>query len=188
MRKILALLFALLSAPALGQSYPSPTYDNLTVNLGLFFNSCSGIVVGQGPAAAVCQIPVSTAYLPVGTSGATIPLMSTINTWTGLQTFPLIAFSGHPYGTGTAPGVSSCGTSPSISTGANDVHGTVTTGTASPTSCTITWAAARTNTPDCSVDSPSGTTVSSFSPTASTLVINFPGTSSAKFTYVCMGQ
>ena len=187
MKKILALLL-MLATPAFSQSLPSPAFLNVTVSGALFYNNCSGVVIGQGPAAALCQAQLSTTYLPVGTSGATIPIMSAINTWSGLQTFPLIAFSGHPYGSGSAPAVSSCGTSPSMSTGANDIHGTITTGTATPSTCTITWAASRTNTPDCSIDSPSGTTITNFTPGTTTLVITFPATSSAKLTYICMGQ
>ena len=187
MKKLLAALL-LISGPALGQSYPSPTYLNLTLTGALFLNQCTGPVIGNGSAAATCTTVIPNSNLPIGNSGATLPLMSAINTWSGLQTFALLSWTGHPYGSGTAPTLSACGTSPSLSTGANDTHGTITTGTASPTSCTLTWAAAYTNTPDCSIDSPGGTTINSFVPTAATLVINFPGTSSAKFTYICHGN
>lgn len=55
------------------------------------------------------------------------------------------------YYTGTAPTLSSCGTSPTIT--GNDERFTITMGTGGATSCTVTFASAFTNTPVCSVTS-----------------------------------
>lgn len=265
----LALAFALFASPALGQTYPSPTFANTTFTSSLYLNACTGYVYGNGTSAATCAtsipnsaLPAGIAYtsaantwssaqtmqsnlavtgnitasgnvavngtvttgactgyfygngasaatcattipagaLPTGTSGATIPLLNGANTWSAAQTFAgvtvnnnaaitgTLSWGGHAWGSGTAPTVSACGTTPALSTGANDTHGTVTVGTGGSSSCTITWASARTNAPDCAVTSPGGTAVSSYVPSTTTLVINFSLASSVKFTYVCLGQ
>lgn len=86
------------------------------------------------------------ATVNTGTSGGTVPLLNTANTWASGQ---LQSFAGHMASSGSAPSLSSCGTgSPSIV--GDDKDGTVTMGT-SATGCTITFAAAYTGTPNCTV-------------------------------------
>jgi hypothetical protein len=49
------------------------------------------------------------------------------------------------------PGLTSCGTAPSLQQGSSRVAGNVTMGSGSPTACTVTFAVAFTNTPACTV-------------------------------------
>lgn len=96
---------------------------------------------------------------------------------------------------GTAPTVSSCGTSPSV-TGTN-TRGTITAGTGSTTQCTLTFAApAFSTTPFCEA-SPALTTSTvpttttgligqSSSSTASAVIFNYPSQASLQFNYWCV--
>ncbi len=54
--------------------------------------------------------------------------------------------------TGATPTVSTCGTSPAVTANSTDSVGSVTTGTGSPTACTITFAHAFTNSPVVMID------------------------------------
>jgi len=84
------------------------------------------------------------------------------------------------------PVVTSCGTSPAI-TGA-DLAGSVTVGTASPTSCTLTFSAAFSATPFCVVGSNPQLAAFSWTISTTAIVITQTGTASNKITWVCMGS
>lgn len=192
MKKLLALFAALLFAvSAQAQTLPSPTFNNVTVAGAFFVNNCSGVLIANGPAAATCETTLDMSFIPIGTSGAAIPLMTNINTWTAKQIFPDLTFTGHLYGQAETTTLTACGTSPTLSTGANDTHGTVTTGTGSFTSCQINFATAYLNVPDC-ITKPALAGTSQWSSTATTtnLVVSYNGSgmASTKFTYICMGQ
>jgi hypothetical protein len=90
------------------------------------------------------------------------------------------------FGTGT-PTLSSCGTSPSLDSGSNDMRGEIVVGT-SATGCTLTFSAAKTNVPFCLVASEtSGLTSPGW--TESTTAITITGvTASDDYAYMCMGN
>jgi hypothetical protein len=100
-----------------------------------------------------------------------------------------LKLTGKPYAQGSAPALSSCGTSPTIT--GNDKAGTVTLGTGSPTACTLTFNAAwSTNAPICVVSTNTASRsyrVSSSSTTAIT-VTQDAAADSASFNYHCMGR
>jgi hypothetical protein len=79
----------------------------------------------------------------------------------------------------------SCGTGPSLSTGATDTHGTVTEGT-SATGCTIAWAHTHTNTPDCVVSSPTGQVLTNYTASVTNLIIAHSSASSQKVSWICI--
>lgn len=86
--------------------------------------------------------------------------------------------------TGTVPVLSSCGTSPSIS--GNNSGGTITTGTGSPTGCTLTFAdGGWSATPKCIVSWRTRPATANYVPTATTLTLTQTGTSSAVIDYYC---
>lgn len=88
---------------------------------------------------------------------------------------------------GSAPALTSCGTSPTIT--GNDIMGTVTMGTGSPTGCVITFAVARNSAPYCMVvwqATPLAAQHYTTSATAITLVQT--GTSSNVIDYFCPQQ
>lgn len=87
---------------------------------------------------------------------------------------------------GTAPTVSSCGTSPSAVTG-NSSAGRLTVGTGPPTSCTLTFAATWTIVPFCFVNDETTTVHLRASPTATTLVIAGTFVANDVITYHCLG-
>ena len=90
------------------------------------------------------------------------------------------------FGTGT-PTLSSCGTSPSLDSGSNDMRGEIVVGT-SATGCTLTFSAAKTNVPFCLVASEtSGLTSPGW--TESTTPITITGvTAGDDYAYMCMGN
>ena len=90
------------------------------------------------------------------------------------------------------PTISTCGTSPPAATaGSNNNSGQFTTGTATPTACTVTFATAYSNAAFCTVTPASvyaGTYyISAQSKTAFTVTIG-TGTNSLKFNYTCGGS
>lgn len=84
------------------------------------------------------------------------------------------------------PAVSAC-TGGSLVAGSSDFSGAVTgvTGTA----CTITFGRAWTNAPNCLVNASNATAASTFATTSATqLVMGFTTASSAKITWICVGN
>jgi hypothetical protein len=99
----------------------------------------------------------------------------------------IAASAAHIRAIGTAPALTSCGTTPSIV--GNDHHGTVTMGTGAPTGCIITFNVAYATTPQCVVTW-HATPLASQSYTRSTTAITLTqtGTSSNLVSYVCFGD
>lgn len=95
----------------------------------------------------------------------------------------------HIAGNGTAPTASSCGTTPSVNSNATDIAGLVTTGTGSPTACTISFNKTWDSAPSCIVNYQGGTTatrVSSISTSAFTVTLA-AGCSSCAINWICIG-
>ncbi|NUM59834.1 MAG: hypothetical protein HUU56_14435 [Bdellovibrionaceae bacterium] len=96
---------------------------------------------------------------------------------------------GHMGNSGASATITSCGSSATIS--GNDTRGTVTLGTGSPTSCTITFASAFSTSPICVV-SPNGGDPGAIRwwtvPSTTALVINFSSTptTNQQFAYYCI--
>lgn len=100
---------------------------------------------------------------------------------------PLIGHLGFINPGGVAPSVSSCGTSPSLDTYATDISGTVTFGSGSPTSCTITFGSAFTTYDHCRVTFQSGI-VAGYGYTYSLSAITITATAlSGAADYICDG-
>ncbi len=95
------------------------------------------------------------------------------------------------FGTGTAPSVSACGTSPPAAVG-SDMAFSFTLGTGDPTACTLTFASTFTNTPSCFVqtsDIAFPSSITAASATAITVTVSATGDSSSKVFYVgCIGR
>ena len=86
---------------------------------------------------------------------------------------------------GSAPTISTCGTTPSVV--GNDNAFTITTGTGAPTACTATFASAWTNAPVCNVNLSAGTaTITSVSTSAITFGFS-AGLTSGKVYVGCKG-
>jgi hypothetical protein len=85
----------------------------------------------------------------------------------------------------TASALSSCGTTPAISSASTDTKGTITEGTTA-TGCVLTFSSAYATVPDCIVTSPSGVIPTSYSVTTVALTIANVSASNDKFTYFCV--
>lgn len=97
------------------------------------------------------------------------------------------SLAGHLITTGTAPAVTACGTSPSIS--GNDKAGVVTIGTGgTATSCTLTFAVAYTAVPHCFVNDRTEILQVNGTPTTSTLTITktIAFSASSVIDYMCV--
>lgn len=94
---------------------------------------------------------------------------------------------GHMGFSGTAPALSSCGTSPTLLSGSNDVAGEITTGTGTPTTCTLTFALAYAATPSCAVSPQALFATFSYTVSTSAISITTTAASSRKINYVCNG-
>lgn len=94
--------------------------------------------------------------------------------------------AGHLRNVGSAPVLSSCGTSPAIS--GTDIAGTVTMGTASPTGCTITFATTYGSAPDCTVTWQSQITSRAYAISATAITLTQTATSSNLVNYDCKAK
>jgi hypothetical protein len=81
--------------------------------------------------------------------------------------------------------VTSCGTNPALS--GNDISGTITTGSGSPTSCTLTFANRYTNTPVCVCSPNAGVSCGVSSSSASSVTFALSVTET-KINYICIGS
>jgi hypothetical protein len=88
-------------------------------------------------------------------------------------------------GNGT-PALTACGTSPAIVGG--DTAGTITMGTGSPTSCTLTFFAAFATPPNCTVTWQQNLASMQYVPAAASITLTQTATSSNKVNYVCFGS
>lgn len=92
-----------------------------------------------------------------------------------------------PQGSGTAPALTSCGTSPAIT--GTDVAGTVTMGTATPTGCVITFNVAYVAAPHCLVTWIATPLASqSYATSTTAITLTQTATSSNVVKYFCAAQ
>lgn len=103
----------------------------------------------------------------------------------GTATFNGLATIGaHIATAGTAPALTSCGTTPAIA--GTDTSGTVTMGTGTPTGCVITFATAYTGAPHCVVSWEATPLASqSYAVTTTAITLTQTATSSNKVDYWC---
>lgn len=109
-------------------------------------------------------------------------------TWTGAQTWSAKStFGAHVALTGSSPSLSSCGTSPAIT--GSDSAGEVTTGTGTPTSCTITFSSAYVTQPVCMVqDRTLASNLTSYTVSTTAIVATTSAASSQKLDFICFGN
>lgn len=99
-------------------------------------------------------------------------------------------FNGSIVSSGTVPVLSSCGSSPSLSTGSDNFAGTITAGSTS-TGCTLTFASGGfTNTPTCVISNQSMSVANALTYTVSTtaLTLSETGLGTSKIDYICIGH
>lgn len=144
-------------------------------------------------AAAIAQVQV-----PYVTSISTSDAMQVIprgapgpsNVYATMQQLRSWMFSSNSQQTSGTPALSSCGTSPAITTGSSDYAGTITTGTGTPTGCVITFSVAYGAAPACVVTSRTAPATSTPAYTVSTTAITLTqaAVNSVVWDYVCVGR
>lgn len=118
----------------------------------------------------------------------TSPAGSTGTTQNTLVTAMTIDQNGHVSHTGTAPTVGTCGTSPSVTANSSDMAGELTTGTGTPTACTLTFGKAFTNAPFCTIVDRTGlANLTSYTTSTTNFVITTSAASSQKIEWQCRG-
>lgn len=165
--------------------FPSVSATNTLSIFGL----CNGngaignFRVGIGTSSPIASLSVVGTTTGISSDGSWVTLFTDI-----AQVFQM-AFSdvGHLYFGGTAPTLSSCGTSPSIV--GTDNSGTVTVGSVSASGCTITFAKTWATAPNCVVTNQSMSVVNALSYTISTTAITVTqtGLTGALLNYSCSG-
>jgi hypothetical protein len=86
---------------------------------------------------------------------------------------------------GSAPSISSCGTSPSVRSGSTDTAGEITTGTGSPVACTISFTATKTNAPFCTVTMQTSAHMTAYAISTTAISLTINGTGADKVDYSC---
>jgi hypothetical protein len=143
----------------------------------------AGLELGSGAGVSALFIATDGAsYGNITTNGALQLILQTNN----INRIVIPGNSTHISFPGTAPAVSACGTSPGIV--GSDAAGRVITGTGNPTSCTITFNVAYGSEPFCVVHGKTTTQVTSYTLTASAIVVTTPALSGAHIEYICHGQ
>lgn len=147
-------------------------------------------VFNEQPAAAA---DTSSLFANDFTQSVIQPLMGITNAALSSALPPIEVLSptvgNHMQTRGFTPTVSTCGTSPSIV--GDDSSGAITTGTGSPTACTLTFAAPYTYAPYCTANTSSTSSNASFSslPSTTAFTVNLSSAlTSGKIQYQCIEQ
>lgn len=151
--------------------------------IGIAFALLAGAVIAQTFTLPYVQSIGATDAIQVVKNGQPTA-QSTYATALQLQAY---LFGGNSQRTGaTAPALTSCGTSPTIS--GNDYAGTVTMGTGTPTGCVITFNTAYSSAPHCVVTSRTayGTTALAYTVSTTAITTTQSATSSNLVDYVCI--
>ena len=161
-------------------------------------NGNNGLSV-QGPETIVQANSSVSTLLSISTNSTGVALVSVssvpavnpgdyqlnIASVTGVTTFG-VQYSGHVISSGTAPSVSSCGTgTPSVV--GTDMAGVITTGTGSPTACTLNFVTPYVNSPVCVCSPNAGVSCGVSSSSASSVTFTLSITETA-INFICIGE
>lgn len=132
-----------------------------------------------------------TNVLNVNTASSTYGA-SLLELWSATSTGPLFAFDnqGHMSASSTAPVLSSCGTTPTISPDSSDFSGTITVGSVAATACTLSFGTPHTVATHCVISEQTGSVVNASSYTESLTGFTYSqtGLASDKLDYICTGK
>lgn len=97
-----------------------------------------------------------------------------------------IGLGTHVVGFGTAPALTTCGTSPVANTGNTDTAGTITTGSAA-TTCTITFNVPFNNAPACTLQAQGNATQPTYTVSGTAITVSVD-VASTVYSYMCIGK
>ena len=199
-----------ISNPATGSGYAANDTITLqctqpSVGAGLSFVPFSTspvikvLTVSTGAVATYSVITQGVTSGPFANVAVACAQASTSGSGTGAtfngQLVPIVGPTVQLSAAANSPVLTSCGTSPSVAAGSNSNAGQFTLGTATPTTCTVTFAVAYATQAYCTVSPASsggaaitgGYYISAQSKTAFTLTIG-TGTNSLAWNYTCSGN
>lgn len=105
----------------------------------------------------------------------------------GVDTNNNIYWPAHMLNTGAAPSIAFCGTSPSVT--GTDTAGIITSGTAGPTTCVVTFKAAYLATPWCTVSAQTIASLTSYTVSTAGIALVMPaGANNVLYNYTCSGS
>lgn len=132
-----------------------------------------------------------TNIMNVGTASTT-PGYLLLSLSSATSTGPLFGVDqyGHVVASSTVPTLSSCGTSPSLSTDSGDFSGTITVGSVAATACTLTFGTAHVVGTHCVISEQTGsvTNAATYTESLTGFTYNQTGLTSNKLDYICMGR
>lgn len=130
---------------------------------------------------------VVTAYTASSTAGYDL-----LELWSATSTGALFGVDqyGHVFASSTAPVLSTCGTTPSISSDSSDYTGTITVGSVAATACTLSFGTPHTVNTHCVISEQTGSVVNASSYTESLTGFTYSqtGLTSDKLDYICTGK
>ncbi len=149
------------------------------------------VISTSSPNALAIQDKYLTNIMTVATASTTFPY-NLIDLRSSTSTGPLFAVdnNGHVAASSTTPTLSSCGTSPSLSSDSSDFAGTITVGSVAATACTLTFGAAHSTGTHCVISEQTGSVVnaSSYTEGLTGFTYSQTGLTSDKLDYICTGQ
>ncbi len=132
-----------------------------------------------------------TSILRVSTASTTAGY-DLLQLWSSTSTGPLFAWDqyGHMAASSTAPVLSTCGTSPSLSSDSSDFSGTITVGSVAATACTLTFGTPHAIGTHCVISNQNMSVANAGTYTESVTGFTFSetGLTSAKLDYICVGK
>ncbi len=207
MRKILLLGLLLASTAALAQKNTTDLITEINTNLPnnttgaitptVLRQTLTDIVNSYLNTLTLCASNVSGAF-PIynATSGVWVcsttggtgstAILNGGQQFTSATATSYIGVGTHIRGNGATPALSSCGTSPMIL--GSDLAGTIATGTATPTACTLTFAEPFISTPHCVLSWQSVLSQMTYTVTQTAISIVQTGTNGNLISYVCVAQ
>lgn len=180
-----------LSIGEANEGVPAPLHGMQVQGYSLFQSSMAIIGTGGPNLFSASTAATGVSLVSISSTPAINPgdYLVNVSSVTGVLVFG-VQNNSHVISSGTTPSVSSCGTSPSMDPNSTDFAGTINTGSASPTACTLTFAFPFANTPVCVVSDDLQTSepaVTSRSASAITMTLG-ASLSSGHIFYICVGQ
>lgn len=149
------------------------------------------VISTTSPTALNIQDQYGTSILFASTASTTAGY-DLLELWSATSTGPLFGVDqyGHVFASSTTPVLSSCGTTPSLSSDSNDFSGTITVGSVAATACTLSFGTPHTTGTHCVISEQTGSVVnvSTYTEGLTGFTYSQTGLTSDKLDYICTGK